>query len=214
MPYHICLDLDNTLIYTEFDSNLFSKLDLNDPDLKKRCRLIDFIDSSDKDKKGTGKIDKALVFFRPYLFEFIDFIKDFFDEISIWSAGQERYVRAIDSLLFPEEYYKNNKIPKNVYTFKDCVFLEDNTTFKELSKKGFDLNQTIALDDREDTFSKNKDNGILISIFNPVKRKIITKNDLLKNDTALLDLMNWLKNNKDSKNIRLLDKSNIFCEKI
>ena len=210
MPYHLCLDLDNTLVYTEFDTEIFSKLDLNDPQLKNKCRLISLIDPLDKDKKGIGKITKALVIFRPHLFEFIEFCKNFFDDISIWSAGQERYVRVIDYLIFPD----NNKGPKNVFTCNDCVFLEDNTTFKELIKKGFDLKKTLSLDDREDTFSKNKENGVLIPIYNPSKNKSLSKSDILKEDRALLDLIDWLKKNNNSQDVRLLNKSNIFSQKI
>ena len=208
MTYNLCLDLDNTLIYTITDPRIISKIDLNDPDIKKRCRLINIVDILDNDKKGIGNVTKMLVIFRPYLFEFLDFSKKYFSDIIIWSAGQDRYVKAIDYLIFPNE--KPGQIPSKIFSYADCVFLYDGTTFKELKEKNLDLKKTLVLDDREDTFSKNKENGILIPIYCPLKNETLTKNDIMKDDKSLLYFIEWLKKNNNSDDVRKLKKENIF----
>lgn len=203
MVHHICLDLDNTLICSCFEEKQISQINLNDPRLNGRYSLITLVDTHDTlNKKGVGVKYRFLIAYRPYLKEFINFMISYFTKISIWSAGQERYVRAIEYLLFPTTNMNNT------YSFKDTVFLEDGTTFKELLQKEFNLEETFAIDDRDDTFSKNVENGILI----PPYRPEFTTEGLLKDDDTLLKLINWFKKKEvmNSKDIRLLDKSNIF----
>jgi len=216
MARHLCLDLDNTLIYASADYALISKLGLDKEENKyllKRCRLIHIVDPMNDDPKGGGNITTLLIIFRPHLFTFLKFAKSYFSKISIWSAGQDRYVRAIESLLFPQNINSDHKkIPHKIYTFDDCHFLSDGTTFKELSKKHFNLTDTIALDDRLDTFSKNHENGILI----PEYRPPVTKEGIMANDDALLKLMDWLLLPEviNATDIRKINKDHIFSSPI
>ncbi len=202
MVHHICLDLDNTLICACYKEDQISKINLNDPRLNGRCSLITLVDAFDHSPKGIGDSTRYLIVYRPYIKEFISFMISYFDKISIWSAGQERYVRAIEYLLFPDiNMY-------NTYSYKDTVFLEDNTTYKELVRKDFNVKETFAIDDRSDTFSKNHENGILIPPYTPQ----FTTEGILKDDKTLLQLINWFKKEEvmNSKDVRNLNKSNIF----
>jgi len=195
----LCLDLDNTLIFSHQDVDTKS-INLNK--LKGRCEHIKIPDVLESMKKGEGNISNFLVVFRPHLSEFIEFSLKYFDQVVLWSAGRERYVRAIDFLILP-----NHKVP--VLHFFDCVFKEDGTTFKELIKKNFDLETTLIIDDRSDTMSKNKDNGILIPVYNP---NLSEKAILDQSDKSLLKIMKWLQRPEvvNCKDYRKLDKSKIF----
>jgi len=212
MAKHLCLDLDNTLIYSCSNFDEISKLELEKEEnrlLLKRCRLINIVDAMNKDPKGKGNVTTLLVIFRPHVFSFIKFAISYFSKISIWSAGQDRYVRAIEALLFPRNVTLHNyNIPHKTYTYDDCVFLKDGTTYKELIKKDFDIKHTISLDDRWDTFSKNHDNGILIPEYKPQ----VTKEGILKDDKSLLQLMEWLSLPEVifCDDIRKIPKNNIF----
>jgi TFIIF-interacting CTD phosphatase-like protein len=155
---HLVLDLDNTLIYSSFEMDKIQKLQLDLEEnriLRQRIRLVRIVDILDEDLKGTGIVSEFAIILRPHLTEFINFCLQYFSEISIWSAGQDRYVRAIEAIIFPNKY--RHKKLSNVYTYSDCEILENNTTYKHLSKKQFDLNKTFVIDDRTDTFSKNKE---------------------------------------------------------
>jgi TFIIF-interacting CTD phosphatase-like protein len=208
----ICLDLDNTLIYSSFSYSDFERLDLENPKnvhLLERFRVLQLVDALDTDKPGSGNISFIMVVLRPHLQEFLDFIQNYFRRIYIWSAGQYRYVKAIENLLFPDETFMSVKIPHNVFTFEDCEFLKNGTTYKELMKKNFDLQRTLCLDDRSDTFSKNSENGILIPVYSPE----ITEEGLMKEDLSLKQLMKWLDRSevRNCQDVRKLDKSSIFC---
>jgi len=99
---HICLDLDSTLIHAIFELDEIKDLE-EDPNFNKisnRVHIVNLIDSNDKHQKGVGKHEKVAIVKRPYVDEFIKYITKNF-EVSIWSAGQFRYVRAIEYLLFP-----------------------------------------------------------------------------------------------------------------
>ena len=70
---------------------------------------------------------------------------------------------------------------------------------------------TIAIDDRESTFSgPNPHNGILIPAYDPD----IDVQSLFQDDTALLDLMDWLYRPEvmKSKDVRTLHEFNIFSK--
>ena len=209
---HLVLDLDNTLICSTFEAKDLNNLSLDNIDNKilfKRMHYVELVDGMDNDVRGTGEITPIIVVLRPYVYEFLEFAISYFSEISVWSAGQDRYVRAIISLLFPRRLINGNrKIPHKIYSRNDCVILSSGATFKELVKKEFDLNKTLVLDDREDTFSKNTGCGILIPEYKP----IMTKNGILNDDTALLQLKDWLLLDqvKNSQNVQELDKSTIF----
>ena len=212
MELDISFDLDNTLIYTTFDRNAIEKLELHkneNIELRNRCKIVNLVDGRDSDKKGTGNVMLMLVVLRPDVQEFLNFCTSYFRRIYLFSAGQDRYVRSIDKILFPFKLQRKGiKIPFQIYSNSDCEFLTDGTTYKDLKEKGFDMERILHIDDREDTYSKNYTNGILIPKYEP----IITKEGILKDDPSLRQLMNWLQTEevKNTNDIRLVKKDNIF----
>jgi len=216
MNKHLCLDLDNTLLCSFFGYDQIIKLELDKPENKilyNRLRIVNIIDSLNNEENGTGNISTIMIVFRPHLFTFLNFASSYFSKISIWSAGHDRYVRAIEAILFPKKILNQGvNVPYAIYTRDDCEFLPDYTTFKELTRKNFDVTQTLSLDDRSDTFSKNPHNGILIPRYEPLP----TRESILSDDNSLLLLIDWLSSDEvvNCKDIRTLDKRNIFNPKI
>ena len=209
----ICLDLDNTLIYACFNIKDIDNLQLHKPEnriLRKRCRIVELVDGMDNIGKGTGHVSTLLIILRPHVDEFLTFAKTYFRKIYIWSAGQHRYVKVIEKILFPHlEFNKYGfSIPYEVFTNEDCIFEKDGTTYKEFIRRNIDLQTTLLIDDRSDCPSKNPKNGIQIPEYAPK----ITKTEILKDDDALLNLMKWFDsdNVRNSTDVRLLSKNNIF----
>ena len=103
---HIVLDLDDTLIHAFFISQQQLE-EINTKSeysyLKDRIKILHIVDINDGDTLGRGDVTIVMIVLRPYLREFLDFIVDYFDNISIWSAGHKRYVRAIESVIFPPD---------------------------------------------------------------------------------------------------------------
>ena len=163
---------------------------------------------------GSGNLIILAGIFRPYLREFLDFCFVYFENIIIWSAGKRKYVEKMCEIMFPLEHQQ----PIAILTYDDCEVGEEDYLKKPLEKiykdkrlKGKNINETntFILDDRDDTFSLNKKNGIKIPEFeSDMSLEDITGHD----DDAFLKLMAWLSGEKvlNSKDIRKLPKSKIF----
>jgi hypothetical protein len=213
----IIFDLDSTLINTfeEFENikklEIYSKSENND--LRENIYIFKIHDVMDIKEDS---ITKFAGFYRPYVLNFLLFCSCYFDKIHIWSAGRYKYVHKIINELFK----KNNiKKPSNIYTYDDCIFNKNNSIFKPLGSTifkdkstGSNPQNTLVVDDRKDTFSKNIKNGILIPEYFP---SIDNKESILK-DICLLQLTQWLLKEEviNSKDVRTLDKSKIFEENI
>ena len=111
--------------------------------------------------------------------------------------------------MFPLE----NK-PLCIYTYDDCIVGEEDYLKKPLTKVYKDFPQlceknTFILDDREDTFSLNENNGIQIPEF----ESDMSLEDISGHpDNSLLKVIAWfsLPKVKNSKDVRKLNKDNIF----
>lgn len=196
---NIILDLDETLVHThenEYDGtfeNLYK--------YKNEEYMVNFTDLMENGDITTTKMWGIR---RPYFQKFIKFCFDNFDNVIIWSAGTERYVKDTVNRVFYE-----NKSPHYIFTQKDCYIDENGLTkpIKYLKKNNpylkINIEDTILVDDREENFYLNKENGILIPVFDP-SEKVEDKN--------LLKLMTWLssKEFKYSDDIRDIDKKSIF----
>ena len=126
---------------------------------------------------------------RPNIKEFIKFILEYFDHISIWSAGTKRYVRAIESIIFsPDDKVYKEKCSQ-VLSRKDCNKITKTSVLKDISTKGFDLKNTLIIDDNHTTLVNNPDNGILIPAYEPE----LNKNHIFYEDKCLLELIEWFK---------------------
>ena len=189
-PIHLCLDLDATLITSYFDPE-FINFVCNHPNfnnISNRVRVVKIVDSDDNGEKGKGELTTVMVVFRPHLQEFINFIDGSDIEVSIWSAGQYRYVRALEYLIFPP-HSNLKKFPKIVLTRKDCHYDENFTFIHKPLVRHYDLTKTLALDDRDDTFSQNPENGIHIPVYDPG----FSFDAIEKDDATLLNIIEWFK---------------------
>ena len=106
-------------------------------------------------KKGFGKL-----FIRPYLENFLEVIKDYYEIISFTSATRDYADIVLDII------EKNNR---KKY-FDGRLYREHTTRFgkkyiKDLSKMGRDLEKIIIVDNLSQCFKLHSDNGILISSF-------------------------------------------------
>lgn len=208
---HVVLDLDSTLIKShQIDINRLDEIIKNPiyTKCKDRIRIIVLVDSDDNDVMGKGNLSCFIVILRPYVHEFIKFLFEYFDKVSIWSAGSKRYVRAIESLIIPPENedYKNKL--HMLLTRRDCNEIKHHSVLKDLRSKGFDLNYTLFIDDNHTTFVNNPHNAIHIPVYSPDFKESHIQYD----DRTLLKIIQWIKTNNinQCKDIRPLNKSKIF----
>ena len=213
MGKNIVLDIDATLVHTHGDDDEYVNLKLfTDPKMAKhRGRLYTMNLTDVTSPPGTGEELKLYGIYRPWLKEFLDFCFKYFDNVVIWSAGKKKYVEKMCELMFTNR----NKQPLLIYNYNDCQITNDYIR-KPLSKlyndprtKGM-LNEknTYVVDDRDDTFAMNKDNGILI----PEYEAELNLKGIYKNDENLLKFMAWLMTpeNREASDIRKLNKKKIL----
>ena len=229
---YIVLDIDATLLHTHD----VEEIDGKEVDPVKKFEALNIYDDEDKIKlrkklyvlkiidvvkpSGQGEITILTGIYRPHLRVFLDYCRHYFEGIVIWSAGQKKYVEEVVKNMFPFKDFQ----PILVYHQDDCVIREDDDDivvnkplsklFKDKRLKG-KLNEknTIAIDDREDTFSLNVKNGIQIPVF----ESDMTIEDIAEHeDVNLLKLMAWLetKEVKNAQDIRKVRKDKIFSRSL
>ena len=135
--------------------------------------LIYFKFNNDEGKEGTLKL-------RPGVFTFLEKVSEFY-EIILFAEASEAYIKLM------MEVFNNHKKNKKYFDFilyRQYTSIEGNNFMKDLSRLGRPLNRTIIIDNIQNNFSKQKNNGILIKPF--------LGED--KNDTALIDLIPILTN--------------------
>ena len=96
---------------------------------------------------------------RPYLFQFLNSIKNYY-EIIIFTSGTKDYA---DPILDTIEENKEKYFSYRLYR-ESCTVI-DNQYTKDISNLGRDLSKTIIVDNISQNFILQKDNGILISSF-------------------------------------------------
>ena len=211
---YIVLDIDATLVHTHGDLDDFKMLKIygNEEQLEMRRKLYNMRLIDVSDIPGEGEVTDLAGIYRPYLKEFLEFCFEYFDGVVIWSAGKRKYVHKMCEYMFPLK-----KQPLLIFTYDDCEGDADDYIVKPLEKlyKHPDLkgklneNNTFVLDDREETFSLNKRNGIMIPEF----ESDMSVEDICNHpDNELLKLMTWLSSEdvRNSKDVKKLNKTNIF----
>ena len=215
---NIVLDIDATLVHTHGDMDDFKMLNVygNDEqlDMRKKVYNMRIIDVSDV--PGEGEVTDLAGIYRPYLREFLEFGFSYFDNIVIWSAGKKKYVEKMCEYMFPLK-----KQPILIFNYDDCEGDENNLIIKPLEKiynhpdckgKLFPEN-TFVLDDRSETYSMNKRNGIQIPEF----ESDMSVEDICNHpDVEFLKLMSWMstKEVRESDDVRKLNKKNIFSRNL
>ena len=215
---NIVLDIDATLVHTHGEMNDFKMLKVYDNkarlDMLRKLYMMRLVDVSNE--PGEGEVTELAGIYRPYLRDFLEFCFDYFDHVVIWSAGKRKYVEKMCEFMFPLK-----KQPLVIFTYDDCEGDENDIIIKPLeklykhSKCKDKLNEknTIVLDDRCETFSVNKRNGIQIPEF----ESDMSVEDICNHpDTELLKLMAWLETDdvRKCKDVRRLNKKNIFSKPV
>lgn len=210
----IVLDLDETLVHTSDDFKVLKRLGIYERpeflDLRKRVYTLSLDDVVSKN--GQGVRNNLWGITRPHYKEFLIACFSYFKIVAVWSAGQRKYVDAIVDYLF-----KDLPRPHVVYSYNECAQGEDRYLIKPLKNminqvpglsKYMSLKNTFVIDDRDYTFSDNPNNGILIPGYQPR----FVPDTMRSDDIALAQLMKWFRKPEvmKSKDVRLLDKSQIF----
>ena len=224
------LDLDLTCIHS-YDIKIYKDLNIaSNPSptndfVKKRINIIKAVDilqqkfNEDTILSKVGEGNVTIMFFvkRPHLDEFLQFCVENFETVSIFSAGQYKYVHIIKEYLFPGKDILTLTIEDLIVDGKYCSGKNLDKVYSNIP--GANSSNTILVDDNTEAFQNHKDNGIEIPEYNPFKKG---KNDNLINPTAdnlyndkdncLRDLMDFFKSSKfkSCKDVRKLNKKNIF----
>lgn len=199
----IVLDIDETLVHTEEDMETFDAELKSDPILVEDLYDV-HLDQGEYRMWGTK---------RPHLDEFLLFCFSYFKNVCVWSAGHTDYVHAIVRKIF-----SSFREPDVIYTFDDCTETDEGYWIKPLQKffddpkvkkKGILKEKTFIIDDRDYTFERNKENGIMIPEYAPNNK------DHLQNDEdSLLRLKCWFMkqftDNKNGVDQTITNKKNIF----
>lgn len=190
-------DIDHTLIHTDSSGTIAPK---NDPSVYEIYTYHPNVSNKDEYNDiymwGT---------YRPYLREFLNFAKDYFKVIAVWSAGQKFYVKEIVDKIWD---YAGLDVPKIVYSYQDIT--DTKTLVKSLRHMFKDRRtcnlmkpeNTLLIDDNTRSFLYDQYNGLLIPEF----RRGMT------DDVALKELEDWLMSDDvmNAEDVRKLDKSRIF----
>ena len=156
----IILDIDETLVHTEENIETLEEMGvLSNPELSNEIYILS-LDDGATEMWGTK---------RPHLDDFLLFCFTYFDNVCVWSAGQRDYVHALVDHIFAPF-----RKPDIVFTFDDCIQNKDENWIKPLEKfynhstdKEIHSHSTFIIDDRDYTFEKNEQNGVLIPPYSP-----------------------------------------------
>ena len=159
----ILLDLDETLIHVDFENKY------------KNYDAILYFDNINEN----GEIEKNIqinLIFRPGLFQFLDYINNYF-EVFIYTASYKNYADTIiDYIEKDKKYFSLRLYRENCIYLKPGIYIKDLRIINER-----ELKNMIIIDNSLFSFANQLDNGILVTSF---------FNDL--NDNFLLNLINYL----------------------
>ena len=130
--YTLVLDLEDTLIHSQRNFNFKNKL----------CN-----------------INKKLIIFRPYLFEFLSQMKSLY-ELILFSSNTQDYVDPIVQLIQKRQNFFDYVLYRHHITLD-----EEGNNVKNLELIGRDLKKIIIIDDIARYFKLQKENGINIKPF-------------------------------------------------
>jgi Dullard-like phosphatase family protein len=118
--------------------------------------------------------DEANVILRPGLFYFLNKVYPLFDLV-IWTVATKEYADPIIDIIEEKKKYFIARLFREHATFKNNIYIKD------LTNLGRDISSIIIIDDKEISFSLQKQNGILIKPFYGTYSEV-------KNDFVLYDL--------------------------
>ena len=210
----LILDLDETCFHTyKYMSQLKDLNILNDPkymDLRKRVYILNM---KDINGNGDGTNHQLWGIMRPGLRSFLKFCLNYFNKVIVWSAGVKSYVEAAVEYIF-----RGLPKPFAVFSRRDCLnegtneypmytkpiyhLIEKNPYLSEY----INMKNTYIIDDRVDYVKHNYTNGIIIPPYNPS----LNIESMRSEDYALANIMKWLLQNKNTNDVKLTRKNDIF----
>lgn len=216
----VVLDLDESLVSCIEGTELLQELEIMTDSKHMNLRKKIFINTLTDclDTRGTGVCEKIWGMKRPYLDQFIKFCFTYFRLVIVWTAGKPRYATALVDVIF-----KDTPSPDIIYDSKMIITVNEDGEYAKPLENIFitegitniaSLKNTFLVDDKADNSITNPCNAIVIPRFTP-DPTIEGITNLEKTDKALRELMEWLMRKEviQSKDIRRLDKSNIFTQK-
>jgi len=203
IPQYIVLDIDHTLLSTSDNFEDFKSINLYSAEnLSIRSRIY-----SGKIKYENDQCFSYWGILRPHVKEFLKYCFSRFQLVIIWSAGEKEYVKQMVKILF-----RDLNEPHIILTREDCLWREKNRSIKPLSRLTQEFSfindsNTLFVDDLEDNFIYNRENGIIIPAYYP-----LLKNLKQEEDNCLLNLMIWFDtiNVRCNNRLNLTDKRRIF----
>ena len=145
---------------------------------KKYTLILDLDETLVRYKTNEENTDEAKIIFRPGLFYFLNKVYPLFD-IVIWTVATKEYADPIIDIIEENKKYFLARL------FREHATIYNNNYVKDLTNLGRDINTIIIIDDKESSFSFQKQNGILIKPFFGTYLE-------LKNDCILYDLFKIL----------------------
>ena len=140
----------NPLIYSYF---------LKNPPLKDLTLILDldetimsFIYINDDNEEGLLRI-------RPYLYNFLNLVKEYYEIVIFTTATQNYADPIIDNIEIRRGKYFNYRL------YREHCTIINNDIIKDISLLGRDLSKIIIVDNMQQNFKLQKENGILISSF-------------------------------------------------
>ena len=158
---NIIIDLkyySNSNLIKEQSNKILNEPFIKEPSTKEYTLVLD-LDETLIHFSANG--DEGQLFFRPYLFEFLESVSQFY-EIIIFTAGLKEYAKIVLDLIenrlgkkiFDYRLYRENTLPND-----EGVFIKD------LSKIGRSLLKIIIVDNTRDNYELQKNNGIEIKSY-------------------------------------------------
>lgn len=195
-PLTIVLDLDETLINSRSDLDVYDSLHIQDANPLVRTRIFTF--TIPNSRRPIFWIVK-----RPYLDEFLDVCATHFDKVIVWSAADKEYVHKIVKNIF-----LGHHLPHLILTREDCPShpsVKYHKPLRILTKldPSISLERTVIVDDRSRNFVDNWDNRIHIPKYeSPSSLKGIANDP----DKHLLQLIKCIRSINLHRNILRLNQ--------
>ena len=124
----------------------------------------------------------GFIFIRPGFSEFIAEIRSYFD-VAVWTAGTKDYLECVTSNLFRNVNLSfawcRDHCVVDTYSNGDPLFLKE---LNKIERKGYNLRNVLAIDDRPEALKNYPDNLISIKPFYGDRE-----------DSELAELANYLK---------------------
>lgn len=171
LPVPACPGRSNKILILDLDETLIHTTNHNSSASSDRRYVLDL---SEDRMSGT---------MRPYVKEFLQFAKDNFHEVVIWTAATKDYADAVVDLLFDSDSRPLLVLSREDCRYDPAVYGGSYTkpTHRLAHQQGWDPKLVLMLDDRPYTFAHNPQNGLLI-------RSYQGEND----DNELVKAMAWM----------------------